>query len=58
MTDVAEPAEIFLNEIEDSLGERHEVCRKTKEWGDGGIKDISGIEVKNVDGQFHEIEGS
>lgn len=56
MTNVAKPAKIFLSEVEDSLGKCHEVCRETKEWGDGGVEDIGGIQVKSVDREFHEIE--
>ena len=56
MANVAKPAEILLSDIEDGLGKRHEVCRKTKERGDGRIKNISRIQVKNVDSKFHEIE--
>ena len=57
MADVAKTAEILLTDIEDSLGERHEVRRETKERGDGGIKSISRIQVKNVGNEFHDVEG-
>ena len=43
VTNVAKATEIFLSDVEDGLGERHEVCRKTKERGDWGIEDIGGI---------------
>lgn len=58
MANVTKPAEIFLNDVKDSLGERHEVGRETEEGGDGRIEDISGIQIKSVDGEFHDIEGS
>jgi len=57
MTDVAKTAEIFLSDVEDGLGERHEVCRKTKERSDRGIEDISGIQIKGVDDDFDDVEG-
>ena len=57
MTNVAKTAEIFLSEIEDGLRERHEVGRKTEKRGDGGIKNISRKQVKNVDNEFHDVEG-
>ena len=57
VTDVAKTAEIFLSDIEDGLGERHEVCRKAKKRSDGGIEDICGIQVKSVDNEFHDVEG-
>ena len=58
MTDVAIPAEIFLSEVEGGLGERHEVCGKPKKWRDGRVKDISGIQVKSVDNELHDVNGS
>lgn len=57
MTDVAKAAEIFLDNIEDGLGERHEVCREAEEWGDRRVEDISGIQIEGVDNEFHEVEG-
>ena len=57
MTNVAKTAEIFLSDVEGGLGERHEVCRKTKKRSHRGIEDISGIEVKGVDNKFHDVEG-
>ena len=56
MANVAKPTEIFLTEVEAGLGERHEVCGKTKKWRDGGIEDICGIQVKNVDNELHDVE--
>ena len=56
MANVAKPTEIFLTEVEGGLGERHEVCGKTKKWRDGGIEDICGIQVKNVDNELHDVE--
>jgi hypothetical protein len=58
VTNVAKAAKILLSEVEDGLGERHEVCRETKKWGDGGIDDTGGIQVESVDSEFHEIESS
>jgi hypothetical protein len=34
------------------------VCRETEEGGDGGIKDVSKIQVKSVNGEFHDVEKS
>lgn len=58
MANVAKPAEIFLSDVKDGLGKRHEVCRETKERGGRGIKDVSRIQVKSIDDEFHDIEGS
>ena len=57
MTNVAISAEIFLSEVEDGLGERHEVCREPEKRGNGGIKAISRIQVKSVDNELHDVEG-
>lgn len=57
VTNVAKTAEIFLSEIEDGLGERHEVCRKAEKRGYGGIEDISRIQVQGVDKEFHDVKG-
>jgi len=57
VTNVAITAEIFLSDIEDGLGERHEVCRETEKRGDRGIKGISRKQVKSVDNKLHEVEG-
>ena len=56
VADVAETAEIFPGEIEDGLGERHEVCRKTEKRGDRGIEDIGEIQIEGVDNEFYEVE--
>jgi len=45
VTNVAKTAEIFLSDIEDGLGERHEVCREAEKRGDRGIKSISKKQV-------------
>lgn len=57
VTDVAKPTEIFLGEVEGGLGERHKVCGKTKEWRDGRVKDICGIQIKSVNNELHDVEG-
>jgi hypothetical protein len=57
VTDVAVTTEIFLSEIEDGLGERHEVCSKPEKRGDGRIKGIGRKQVKNVDNELYDVEG-
>jgi hypothetical protein len=57
VTNVAETAEVFLSDVEDGLGERHEVCRKTEKRSGRGIEDIGGIQIKDVDEEFHKVEG-
>jgi len=57
MADVAKTAEIFLSDVEDGLGERHEVCRKAEKRSDGGIEDICETQIKDVDKEFYDVEG-
>lgn len=57
VTDVTKTAEIFIGDVEHGLGERHEVCGKTKERSDRGIEDIGGIQIEGVDDEFHDVEG-
>ena len=57
MTGVAKTAEILLSEIKEGLGERHEVCREAEKRSGGGIEDIRGIQINNVDNEFYDVEG-
>lgn len=56
MTNVAIAAEMFLSDVEQGLGERHELCGETEKRSNGGIKDIGGIQVKCGDKKFHNVE--
>lgn len=56
VTNVAITAEVFLSDVEQGLGERHELRGETKKRSNGGIEDIGGIQVKGVDKEFHDVE--